>query len=536
MSSPAETGDDAQMTVTEAEPIEGEVMDDATEPQHTELEAAPDDVERPEDPDAEDEPEPPTGAIEGKIVQPDEVDKPTGVVEIRTPHGFLSLRPNQTGLDEHQHSTLLAIGIDIKKDPGVFPHLRAFIHMCQLRHLDPFAKEAYLIGRGTGDWRKWTMQTSIDGYRKLSASTGRFIRVKARLWTGQDDDESCWREVEEDGVLIRKRVWFDQWPESRGFPGSSMAIIEHYDERGEKTTTAATADWKFYAPYSPKYEGKGQNRRKVLDAEGHEIMELSEMWEKGYAHMLVKCAEALAHRLAFPNTVNGFYVAEEMHRLDQEERNRQVDQQHTAARKRIADAHRRALPAESSNAPAGSVLADARVGEPVSIGQAARETVDNLRAGTRAPVDTARAQQSVSRAPGVPKPEVDDAQRLSWLRAEAAHQAATLEMSLDQLFARQISVVGKVLGDFTADELGRAVIPLRPSVIARMREQGQGAQAAAYETVPTGAVMPLERLLGTAAEDARAGVDPTKPHAYEDAQGACKHCGAFEGEPIHPKA
>jgi hypothetical protein len=136
----------------------------------------------------------------------------------------------------------------------------------------------------------------------------------------------------------------------------------------------------------------------------------------------------------------------------------------------------------------------------------ARASVDQLRAGTRAPVDTSRAQQSVSRAPGAPKPEVDEQDRLGWLRAEAAHQARVFEVTRQELFARQIDVLEKPLDEFSADELQRAVVPLRAHAIAKMREQGMGAQAAAYETVPSGAVMPLERLLGTAApaEDARA--------------------------------
>lgn len=516
------------MTAVDAEVIPGEVVENATDPRADEwAEAA--------EPDADQEAEGPS-IIEGTLVQPGDVDKPVGTVELRTPHGFLTLRPGQSQLDDNQHAALMAIGIDLKKDPGVLPHLRAFIHMCQLRQLDPYAKEAYLIGRGTGDYRKWTMQTSIDGYRKMSASTGRFIRVKARLWTGDDDDPTCWREVEEDGVLIRKRIWYDQWPSSRGNPGSAMVIIEHYDEQGKITTTVATADWKFYAPMNPVYEGSGKNRHKKLDSNGEPVLELSEMWAKGDAHMLSKCAEALCHRLAFPNTVHGFYVSEEMHRLDQEERNRRIEEQRREAQERRAvaraTADQRALTEHASNPAATVETIVTRAGEPVHVGQAARETVDQMRAATRAPRGDSRAPAS---ALGEKPARADEADRLGWLRAEVAMLAEVFNLSVEKLLARQVAAMGKPLGEFTVDELLGAVQPLRAPGAAKLRASGRGAEAAAYETAPPGAVMPLDILMGAhASADGDAELpDPSAPHEYVDAGGVCKHCGAFEDEPIH---
>ena len=46
------------------------------------------------------------------------------------------------------------------------------------------------------------------------------------------------------------------------------------------------------------------------------------MWTKGGAHMLAKCAEALAIRMAFPSRTSGIYTHEEMHRADQIEADR----------------------------------------------------------------------------------------------------------------------------------------------------------------------------------------------------------------------
>lgn len=516
------------MTATEAEVVPGEVVEDATDPQY----AGPESL-----------PEPPAGASDdeetveaAEIVEPGDVATPEGVVEIRSPQGHLTLRPEQSvaDLDREQQAGLLAIGIDVEKDPGVWPHLRAFIHMCQLRRLDPYAKEAYLIGRGKGDYRKWTMQTSIDGYRKLAASTGRLKRVKARLWTGSDDDPTCWREVEEDGVLIRKRIWYDQWPSSRGNPGSAMVIVEHYDEQGHLTTTSATADWKFYAPMTPKYTGYGNNRRKVLDAQGNEVLELSEMWEKGDAHMLSKCCEALAYRLAFPNTVHGFYVAEEMHRADQQERNRQIEEQRAAARAKISKARagsdQRALMAEASAPPAVITTTVTHEGEPVPIGASARETVDSLRAATRAPRGESRAPASA--LGGVSGARVDEPERLAMLVGEVLMLADLFQQPKEQLFARQIEAYDKPLEQFTAGQLHTIVMPMRAPAAERLRASGRGGEAAAYETVPSGAVMAVEHLLGTSTEAETTEVDLTQPHTYRDAGGVCE-CDAFEDEAIH---
>ena len=209
---------------------------------------------------------------------------------LETPAGFLTLRPTQKSLEPEQINALKAIGIDTQNDPGVIPHLQAFVHMCQIRNLDPFAREAYLIGRGKGDNRKYTMQTGIDGYRKMAKATGRFIRVKKVLWTGSDDDERSYVAVEdEDGDFVRKRVWFDQWPSSRGNPGAAKVVVEHLDDSGVATITSAVADWDMYAPYVDVWEGPRGNRRAKVDADGKPVRELNDMWKKGGPHMLSKC-------------------------------------------------------------------------------------------------------------------------------------------------------------------------------------------------------------------------------------------------------
>ena len=348
-------------------------------------------------------------------VQPSEApDQPSEakVIELHGERGSLTLRPNQTVLDENQKAALVAIGIDVKQDPMVVPHLRGFIHMCQAKGLDPWAREAYLIGRGRGDNRKYTMQTGIDGYRKIANMTGRFIRVADVLWTGRDDDDRSYYR-DERGVM--RRVWYDQWPASRGFPGAAKVIIEHYDDANNVVTTEAVADWAMYAPFSDKYEGYGNSRKKVMDPDnpGRAVQVLNDMWAKGYAHMLAKCAEALAHRKAFPASMSGVYTHEEMHRADQQERDR-IEAEVTRARREAYAAATEGTSAPILATPEAPADAEEPSGpmpitEPVQVGDVAAEVVEGMRPEP---------------APDV----VDDATKVEWLREELDWQAGVFDV------------------------------------------------------------------------------------------------------------
>lgn len=244
------------------------------------------------------------GPIEGEIV-----------LKGKMPGGILTIDPDQSKFTDRQIVALQAIGIDRS-----FPDAQiwSFLHLCQSRGLDPWAKEAYLIRRGKGDNTKYTMQTGIDGYLKLANDTGRFIRVAGTYWTGNDDDANAWRwdPVEE----VMRRMWFDQWPASRGYPGAARAVIEYVDSATKSIVRSdGVAHWDMYAPMMPKWAGPKGNRHPVM-VNGAQVMELSEMWEKGYHHMIGKCSRALALRTAFPRETSGIYTHEEMHALDAAER------------------------------------------------------------------------------------------------------------------------------------------------------------------------------------------------------------------------
>ena len=49
-----------------------------------------------------------------------------------------------------------------------------FGQVCNRTGLDPFAKQIYAIARGTGQYRKVTFQTGIDGFRSVADRSGKY--------------------------------------------------------------------------------------------------------------------------------------------------------------------------------------------------------------------------------------------------------------------------------------------------------------------------------------------------------------------------
>lgn len=460
-----------------------------------------------------DEPEEAVSPVEAVVGEGAEAVKATsGTIDLTTPAGSLTLRPNQTELDNEQRWALAAIGIDTQNDPGVVPHLRAFIHMCQVRGLDPFAREAYLIGRGKNTNRKWTMQTGIDGYRKMANSTQRLIRVADVLWTGADDDDRSYR-PDANGVM--RRVWYDQWPASRGNPGAAKAVVEHYDLSGNRVFTEAVADWGMYAPYNDVWEGSGEHRRPKRDPDtGETVQELTAMWRKGGPFMLGKCAEALAYRKAFPATLNGIYVTEEMHRLDAAENQRVKAEQVETRREAYAAA------TQAPTGPLPTDDSDDGVEAPTHVSEAVSEVVNGIVVGD--PADL--------------------------LRSELDHQAHVLGQAPERVAQRQVRALRKNLDDFTADELLPLVTGLRLAVAEAMERTGDsraGDYKAACDDREGPIVLPWDAVADDTADDPAdpaddeaLDADPEQPHKYvDDGEGACRNCGSpskFGDDPLHP--
>ncbi len=449
-----------------------------------------------------------------KPVQPADVDPaPSKVVALDTRRGSLTLRPNQVELDPEQYWALKAIGIDTVGDPAVVPHLRAFIHMCQIRDLDPFAREAYLIGRGRGENRSYTMQVGIDGYRKMAASTGRFLRVVETLWTGQDDDDRSYRP---DDRGIMRRVWYDQWPASRGYPGAAKVIIEHLDADGRVTETEAVADWAMYAPFTTDWDWHPTQRGKKVyktNPDGTLAQKLNDMWTKGYAHMLAKCAEALAHRKAFPKTMSGMYVTEEMHRLDQQEQERQ----RTERRGRLVDAHQASLTQTPTPGPVKVPTATeqpSREAEPDQGDQGDQEEVHDVEVVDDRPDDVL----------------------VGLLRAEMEWVADLIGHDVKVLTRRHQTMVKRGLEQFTRADYLAVREQLKPAVVSRLKSSNRDRDLAVYEAVGVSEVIDIGTLFGEAAAPAK----PVDPNTLHDHVGSsrdepCEVCGRFADELPHPR-
>ncbi len=132
--------------------------------------------------------------------------------------------------------------------------------------LDPFARMIY------GTWRggKWSVEATIDGFRAVAESTGDYAGQGNPEWC---DDKGNWHDV----WLVKQK------PAAARI--SAKKVI-----KGILAETPGVAHWSEYAVTGPA----------------------GQMWDKMPAGQLVKCAEALALRKAFPRQLGGLYTADEM--------------------------------------------------------------------------------------------------------------------------------------------------------------------------------------------------------------------------------
>lgn len=143
---------------------------------------------------------------------------------------------------------------------------KMFLGICNHLKLDPFKNEVY-FAKFNG---KVSVMTSINGLRNKAIETG--------LWGGRTMPQFCG----EDGVW--KEIWPHKYPpfackvgvKKIGFDEPQYAIAE-------------------YDAYAKQYNGKS-----------------SGLWANMGNHMLAKCAEALAIRIAFSTVTHGMYISEEI--------------------------------------------------------------------------------------------------------------------------------------------------------------------------------------------------------------------------------
>jgi phage recombination protein Bet len=148
--------------------------------------------------------------------------------------------------------------------------------------LDPAKREIYAIFRNTkqkdGTWKpKMSIQTSIDGFRKVAEDSGKYAGSKEPQF---DYDESFKITVTDRGT-------------AKTVPNKArVTVIKIIGDKPYETTR--TANWQDY------YPGDQQGT----------------MWKKMPETMLAKVAEAQALRAAFPNNTTGLYIEEEMQQAD----------------------------------------------------------------------------------------------------------------------------------------------------------------------------------------------------------------------------
>lgn len=187
-----------------------------------------------------------------------------------TPRSELAITTTQTGWTEAQLDVLRAVGVPQNTTKA---QLDLFFHVAARSGLDPFARQIYMVNYGDGP----TIQTGINGYRTLArraASTaGDTMAVQGVEWCGEDG------------------VWRDVWLSSEPPAAARCTVL-----RGGQPFPAVV----LYSEYVGRKKDGAVNR----------------MWATKPAHMLGKCAEAAALRMAFPQDLSAIVVDAEAEHLD----------------------------------------------------------------------------------------------------------------------------------------------------------------------------------------------------------------------------
>ena len=139
--------------------------------------------------------------------------------------------------------------------------LKLYVYYCEIKGVHPMSKLIHPIKRKD----KITFQSSIDYLRSESEDAGDYLGMNPPIFDWNAD-----------GTL------------------DSATVVVKREIKGNPVEFSATAYFDEYCPPPPN----------------------DFMWKKMPKHMLAKCAEALARRMAWPKRLGSLYVPEEMMQAD----------------------------------------------------------------------------------------------------------------------------------------------------------------------------------------------------------------------------
>jgi phage recombination protein Bet len=171
----------------------------------------------------------------------------------------------------------------VARDAGLSnAELALFGYVAGQYGLDPLRRQMYAV-RYEGKDKPVTFQVAIDGFRALAKRSGKMRGYTPTQWCGQDGE------------------WVDVWTRDDLPPWAARVGVRHADYGEPVYGTAIYTEYVATRWATDNEQDQGAPPRVP-----------NSQWTMRPAHMLAKCAEALAIRQAFPEDVGGLYTDDEM--------------------------------------------------------------------------------------------------------------------------------------------------------------------------------------------------------------------------------